>query len=127
MYKINKNHSVHEREIKAMMKSEFEALAIRGSETISYPLYSTIERFYTSENEYHKAHGGIYESKQDFVKRVFGGKVNTAKTVLKKIIAESIRENRWALRGCPSVTDESLNEMDKLIADHLTVEAQMVF
>ena len=50
-----------------MMKSEFEALAIRGSESISPVLYNTIERFYTSESDYHAANGGIYETKQEFV------------------------------------------------------------
>lgn len=110
-----------------MMKSEFEALAIRGSEHISPVLYNTIERFYMSENDYHAANGGIYETKQDFVKRVFGGKVNTAKTILKKIIAESICENRWALRCCSSVTEDKLEEMDRLIAQHLTWEAETAY
>lgn len=106
-----------------MMKHEFEALAIRGSETISPVLYDTIERMYNSENDYHAAHGGINENKHDFVKRVFGGKVNTAKTILKKITAEVIRENRYALLGC-QVTDERLAEMDSKITEHLQWEAK---
>jgi hypothetical protein len=110
-----------------MMKQEFEALAIRGSETISPVLYDTIERMYNSENEYHAMHGGVDESKHDFVKRVFGGKVNTAKTILKKITEEVINENRYALRGCPSVTEERLAEMDAKIAEHLAWEAKQTW
>lgn len=105
-----------------MMKHEFETLAIRGNETISPVLYDTIERMYNSENNYHAAHGGINESKSDFVKRVFGGKVNTAKTILKKITAEVINENRYALLGC-QVTDERLAEMDAIITNQLQWEA----
>lgn len=68
-----------------MTKSEFEQLAIRNNAgTITLPLYETIERFYMSESKYHQTHGGINETKQEFVKRVFGGKVNTPKTILKK-------------------------------------------
>ena len=107
-----------------MMKHEFEALAIRGTETISPVLYGTIERMYNSDNEYHERHGGVDESKHDFVKRVFGGKVNTAQSVLKKITAEVIRENRWALRGNLSATDARLAEMDAKIAEHLSWEAR---
>ena len=103
-----------------MTKQEFENLAIRNNATISCLLYDTIERFYMSENNYHKYHGGINETKQEFVKRVFGGKVNTPKTILEKIIKESQAENRYALIGCPSATENELNRMDKLIAEHLS-------
>ena len=105
-----------------MMKSEFEALAIRNGETISPVLYDTIERMYTSENDYHAAHGGIDESKTEFIKRVFGGKVNTAKSILKKITAEAIRENRYCLMGC-NVDGKRLSEMDEIITNHLKWEA----
>lgn len=115
------------KEIITMMKHEFEALAIRGADTISPVLYSTIERMYSSDNDYHAAHGGIYETKTEFVKRVFGGKVNTAKTILAKITAEAIKENRYALRGCPSVTDERLTEMDAAITAHLAWEARQAW
>ena len=101
-----------------MTKQEFESMAIRGNETISTMLYEKIERYYMSDNNYHEAHGGIDETKQDFVKRVFGGKVNTAKTILQKITAESIKENRWALRGNPSATKYELDRMDRLITEH---------
>ena len=105
-----------------MMKSEFEALAMRNGETISPILYDTIEKMYNSENDYHAANGGTDESKQAFVKRVFGGKVNTAKTVLKKITAEAVRENRYCLMGC-NVDEKRLSEMDEIITDHLKWEA----
>ena len=101
-----------------MMKSEFEALAIRNGETIGPEMYAAIERFYLSENEYHAAHGGIYENKRDFVKRVFGGKVNTPRTVCEKIAAESIKENRWALRGNRTATKTELDRMDAAILEH---------
>ncbi len=106
-----------------MTKAEFENLAIRGNGTISGLLYDTIERFYMSENYYHEAHGGINETKQEFVKRVYGGKVNTPKTILKKTIAESQKENRWCLRGNKTATKGRLDEMDLLIEEHLTWEA----
>jgi hypothetical protein len=109
-----------------MMKQEFEALAIRGDETISQVLYDTIERMYNSDNDYHAAHGGVDESKHDFVKRVFGGKVNTKKSILNKLVAECIRENRYALLGC-SVTEERLAEMDSMIADNLRWQARTLW
>lgn len=110
-----------------MMKHEFESLAIRGTDTISPILYDTIERMYNSDNGYHAAHGGIYESKHDFVARVFGGKVNTARTILAKITAEVIRENRWALRGNTTATEERLAQMDAKIAEHLSWEATQTY
>lgn len=106
-----------------MMQSEFEALAIRGHGTISALLYQRIEHFYTSDNEYHQHNGGIYESKQEFVMRVFGGKVNTPKSVLKKIIAESQKENRYFLQGC-NVSKTRLDEMDRAIEEHYTYLAK---
>jgi hypothetical protein len=101
-----------------MMKSEFEEMALRGSESIGQMMYESIERFYTSDNEYHQAHGGINETKQEFVKRVFGGKVNTPKTIAEKIAREAIKENRWALRGNPTATKTRLDEHDTLITEH---------
>ena len=104
-----------------MMQSEFESLAIRGNATIGPVLYALIERYYTSENDYKAAHGinGIYEGKRDFVRRVFGGKVNTPKTIAEKIAAEACRENRWALRGTPSGENAAmLKQMDEAITDH---------
>lgn len=101
-----------------MMKHEFEALALRNNAEIGVEMYASIERFYVSDNDYHRTHGGIYETKQEFVKRVFGGKVNTPRTIAQKIAAESIRENRWALQGNASATKERLDEMDAAITDH---------
>ena len=100
-----------------MMKSEFEALALRGNATIGNKMYEAIERFYLSENDYHAAHGGLYETKQEFVKRVFGGKVNTPHSIAKKLAAESIKENRWALRN-GNASEEMLAAMDEAIETH---------
>lgn len=101
-----------------MMKSEFENLALRNNAEIGAEMYAAIERFYVSDNEYHETHGGIYETKQEFVKRVFGGKVNTPKTIAEKIAMESIRENRYMLRENPTATKSRLDEMDKAIREH---------
>lgn len=101
-----------------MMKSEFEAMALRGNETIGQMMYDSIEHFYTSDNDYHKTHGGVDESKQEFVKRVFGGKVNTPKTIAEKLAKESIAENRYALRGNDTATKTVLDEHDRLITQH---------
>lgn len=101
-----------------MMKHEFESLAMRSGATIGDEMYKAIERFYMSENAYHEAHGGIYESKRDFVRRVFGGKVNTPKTIAQKIAQESMRENRYLLRYNETATRERLDEMDSAILNH---------
>lgn len=108
-----------------MTKQEFEKLAIRGDKNISGILYDTIERFYMSENDYHRCHGGVNETKYEFVKRVYGGKVNTPKTILEKTIKESQKENRWCLQGSKSATKDRLDHMDELIAEQLTWEATM--
>lgn len=107
-----------------MLKKEFEQMAMRNGGQISGLLYETIEHFYISENDYHATHGGVEESKQNFVKRVFGGKVNTAKSILRKITAEAIAENRYALRGNETATPERLAKMDKQITRHLNYIAQ---
>ena len=101
-----------------MMKHEFESLALRGNAAIGVEMYAAIERFYTSENDYHRNHGGINETKRDFVKRVFGGKVNTPKMICEKIAAESCRENRYLLQGCPSANKSELDRMDAAIINH---------
>lgn len=100
-----------------MTQQEFENLAIRNNAHIGTELYAAIERFYMSENDYHAEHGGIYETKREFVKRVFGGKVNTPKTVCEKIARESIRENRFLLRGT-STSKARFDEMDAAILQH---------
>lgn len=107
-----------------MMKHEFEKLAIRGDESISDMLYDSIERLYMSENNYHRFHGGVDETKSDFVRRVFGGKVNTAKTITKKLLAEKIRENTYCLQGCAVASDKKrMDEMNALIAEQTAFEA----
>ena len=97
-----------------MMKHEFEALAMRGNAEIGMLMYESIERYYMSDSDYHQQHGGRNESKQDFVKRVFGGKVNTPRT----IADEANRGNRWCLRGNPSADKKQLDHHETLIREH---------
>lgn len=100
-----------------MLKEEFEKLAMRGHGTITDSLYEEIERYYMSESYYHQQFGGVNEDKYQFVKRVFGGKVNTPKSVMKKITAEAIRENRWCLRN-HNLTEQELKQMDERLTEH---------
>ena len=79
-----------------------------------------------SETEYHQTHGGINETKQEFVKRVFGGKVNTPKTILKKIIDEAIRENTWCLRFTNN-TKADYDRMNACIEEHYTYLARQTY
>jgi hypothetical protein len=107
-----------------MNKQEFLNLSMRGEQTISDELYNTIESRYMSDNNYHKENNpkGIYETKQEFAKRVFGGKVNTPKTILKKIIAEAIKENRFFLWD----TDEAtLKQYDEKLTEFYTSISKM--
>ena len=108
-----------------MLKEEFEMLAIKGHGTISADLYDAIERFYMSENNYHATHGGLNENKFQFVQRVFGGKVNTPAGVLRKIIAEAIKENRWFLEGKESPA--RMKEMDQAIRRHYRNMAEAIY
>lgn len=101
-----------------MMKYEFEELAVIDGMEIGEEMYNSVEYFYMSENDYHRCNGGIYETKQDFVKRVFGGKINTPSDICEKLIQESQAENRFALRGNGCVTEGMLLAMDKKIAEH---------
>lgn len=98
-----------------MNKQEFESMAMRNDAKIGVLMYESIERMYMNTNAYAKAHHVIDETKQAFVKRVFGGKVNTPKTIAQKIANESIKENRWLLMGHDKAR---LDEMDELIIDH---------
>ena len=98
-----------------MMKHEFEELALRGNAEIGPLMYQSIERYYMSDNQYHRLHGGQDEDKKHFVKRVFGGKVNTPKTIARKIADEANRANRWSLKNAPK---DRLDEMEMLIREH---------
>lgn len=100
-----------------MLKEEFEQLAMSGHGTITGGLYEAIERYYMSESYYYRQFGGVNEDKYQFVKRVFGGKVNTPKSVMKKITAEAIRENRWCLRN-HNLTEQELMQMDERLTEH---------
>jgi hypothetical protein len=104
-----------------MNKQEFEKMALRNDTSIGVMMYESIETFYMCDNRYHEYNGGIDESKQDFIKRVFGGKFNTPKTIADKITNEAIKENRWALRGNRVADKNRLDEMDSLIRNHYNV------
>jgi hypothetical protein len=101
-----------------MMKQEFENMALRGNAEIGGMMYESIERFYMSDNRYHEQFGGRDETKQDFVKRVFGGKVNTPKSIARKIADEANRENRWCLRGNSHADKKELDRHETLIREH---------
>ena len=100
-----------------MLQEEFEQLAMRGHGTITARLYDAIESYYMSDSYYHQQFGGQNEDKFSFVKRVFGGKVNTPKSIMKKITAEAIRANRWCLRN-HNLTEQELMQMDERLTDH---------
>ena len=101
-----------------MMKEEFEALALRGSAEIGPLMYDSIERYYMSDSNYHTQFGGRYETKQDFVKRIFGGKVNTPKTIARKIADEANRANRWRRENESPNWKAHLDEQETLIREH---------
>jgi hypothetical protein len=103
------------------MKEEFEALALRGNAEIGGMMYESIEHFYMSEHAYHEQHGGRNETKQDFVKRVFGGKVNTPRTIAVKLADEANRENRFALYGNCHADKKELDYQETLIREHYDV------
>ena len=100
-----------------MLKEEFEQLAMRGHGTITAMPYDAIESYYISDSYYHQQFGGQNENKFSFVKRVFGGKVNTPKSIMKKITAEAIRANRWCLRN-HNLTEQELKQMDERLTEH---------
>ena len=99
-----------------MLKQEFEQLAMRTG-TITSRLYDAIESYYMSGSYYHQQFGGVDEDKYQFVKRVFGSKVNTPKSIMKKITAEAIRANRWCLRN-QNLTEQELKQMDERLTEH---------
>lgn len=101
-----------------MTRKEFETLAMKENKEIPQALYEAIEYFYMADNDYHAHHGGVDENKAAFVVRVFGGKINTLRSVFAKLVKECIRENRWALRGNPSCTASKLRGMDRAILSH---------
>ena len=107
-----------------MLQHEFEKLALRGNATISNALYEAIEAIYMSDNYYHQRHGGTHESKQNFVKRDFGGRVNTPLTIIKKITAEAIRENHYCLQGT-STTKSQLDAMDTRLTEYYQTLSRM--
>ena len=109
-----------------MTLQELESLTMREGTHLSPMAHEAAERYYMSDNVYHEqsnAHG-IDETKQEFARRVFGGKVNTLRTFALKLVQESIRDNEYCLRGCRSHEDKAeMEHMNHLIADQLTWEA----
>lgn len=98
-----------------MLKHEFERLAMRGDATISNEGFETVNRLYMSDNDYHRYNGGIDELKTDFVQRVFGGKVNTEKTIALKLCAENIRDCHFAVGRYNEAENQ---RMARIIIEH---------
>ena len=99
-----------------MTKQEFEGMTIRSNGgTISNTLYSQIELSYMFPSN--------NQTKQEFCQSIFGGKTNTAKTILEKWIAHVQAENRKALY-CESKA--RLDEMDACISEHYTFSAKAI-
>lgn len=109
-----------------MTRQELESLTMRNGEQLSQMAHEAAEHFYMSDNAYHEHNNphGIEETKQEFAKRVFGGKINTLRTFALKLVQESIKENEYCLRGCPVHEDaEEMNHMNRLIVEQDTWEA----
>jgi hypothetical protein len=108
-----------------MMKSELEELTMRSGEELPWMAFEAAERHYMSDNVYHERNNahGIDETKQEFARRVFGGKVNTLRTFALKLVQEAIRENEYCLRGCRVHEDKAeMNRMSRLIAEQTAWE-----
>ena len=108
-----------------MMKQEFEKLAMRGGVEISHMLYEDIERHYMNDdNRYRSYFGLVGETKQDFVKRVFGGKINTPKTIAKKFADEEVRVHRFLLQNADNA---ELDHLERLIRTQIDRESTYDF
>ena len=91
-----------------MLRCEFEKLAkVQGH--ISELFYKDIEYSYMRTEE----------PKQEFVERIFGTKRNSLRQIEKKWADFSCAENRKALRGNSSATEEMLARHDSLIRSHI--------
>jgi hypothetical protein len=106
-----------------MMKSELESLVMRDGIELSQMAFEAAERYYMSDNYYHQSNNphGAEETKQEFARRVFGGKVNTIRTFALKLVRESIKENRYCLSGC-TIDAKEMEHMDRLIVEQTTWE-----
>jgi len=87
-----------------MMRQEFENLV--GCE-IPASLYSSIDLDYM----------GTEETKSEYTARVFG-KCKRPADVLNKFVAHLCADNRRALRGNPTATEDRLRDMDATILSH---------
>ena len=108
-----------------MMKSELEALTMRNGEELPQMAFESAERYYMSDNDFHKYNNphGTAETKQEFARRVFGGKVNTLRTFTLKMVREAIRENEYCLRGCRVHEDaKEMARMNRRIVEQKTWE-----
>ena len=108
-----------------MTLQELESLTMREGEHLSPMAHEAAERFYMSDNVYHQYNNphGVDETKQEFARRVFGGKVNTLRTFALKLVRESICENEYCLRGCRVHEDkEEMNRMNRAIVKQGTWE-----
>lgn len=109
-----------------MTLQELESLTMRNGQHLSQMAYEAADRFYMSENVYHEYNNphGIDETKQEFARRVFGGKTNTIRTFALKLVQESIRDNEYCLRGIRTHEDKKeMERMNRLIAEQDTWEA----
>ena len=108
-----------------MLRSELEALTMRNGEELPQMAFESAERYYMSDNDFHKYNNphGTAETKQEFARRVFGGKVNTLRTFTLKMVREAIRENEYCLRGCRvHENPEEIDRMNRRIVEQKTWE-----
>jgi hypothetical protein len=91
-----------------MLRYEFEKLAkVQGQ--VSELAYQDIEWSYMRTEE----------TKQDFVARIFGTKRNSLRQIERKWADFCCTENRMALRGNWTATEEMLAHHDSLIRSHV--------
>jgi hypothetical protein len=108
-----------------MLQSELESLVMRNGEEIPQMAFEAAERFYMSDNVYHEYNNphGADETKQEFARRVFGGKVNTLRTFTLKLVREAIHENEYCLRGCRVHEDKAeMERMNRRIVEQISWE-----
>jgi hypothetical protein len=90
-----------------MLKQEFETLTMKAGNNISQVLFNAVNRFYMQSED----------DKFKFAAHVFGTG-NTADDILHKVSLLFCGENRKALAGNPSATEDALADYDKMIFKH---------
>ncbi len=78
-----------------MTLNEFDKMTMLFHGQIPPELYAVIEHLYMADDDYHAAHGGVDESKVDFCQRVFGGQVNSPRSLVAKLVKEYRKIRRW--------------------------------